>query len=659
MSSLSEHQLLCAVNEWQLYDINKDGRFDKGDIITLKDRNWQGFDQDVNRDGKKDINDALYLYVKLSVLDINCNGIVDDGDVKPVARIAMPEAPEINEISSLVSECISKSAARLPADIESQVFRSVAGNKILSPDEKAYVYQLVGITSLAKRNLEVAKWGFGKASQIKSQSSLPYGNLAFCLAMERQDDEALLLLSYARKLFPRSATTATTIGWIFARHGQNEEARKYYEEAVLFSPRTGQYHYNFGVILLRLGKNTEAWKEFRKASELNPGDNNKFLFSYLTKPADVPPENKPLTESEIKEENSRRISEAKKAGWTNDELPAAWESQSCCEQAITIVEILEQKYQKKIEEMAQVIANNAAMEIEGVIKPYMPEWKDFCKDWKRYIEGLPVVYEETHTLSINAGLSAGDEEAELRHKLGVEILGHSSEFMNCAVRMAEAEYKTELEKWDGMEDMMPAKELEEIKKKAYKEALKNAVEQCYKTPVNIAYGHLMAKSVSYTLPYPEVKTIGPDAFYGLMMVMPLACLEKPGNCNENTSCYTGRERSPAENTDNEFSIDLWIISIEYNSNSGEWEFNVDLGITLGATWNPSTGFGLQMGLDVSVGFFAGFEGGIYFKYDEGEWTYEEEAGFYAKIGPFSYAAKESDTTPITGFQAVPEEPSSL
>jgi hypothetical protein len=42
-----------------------------------------------------------------------------------------------------------------------------------------------------------------------------------------------------------------------------------------------------------------------------------------------------------------------------------------------------------------------------------------------------------------------------------------------------------------------------------------------------------------------------------------------------------------------------------------------------------------------------------------EWTYEEEAGFYAKIGPFSYAAKESDTTPITGFQAVPEEPSSL
>ncbi|NSW95397.1 MAG: tetratricopeptide repeat protein, partial [Bacteroidales bacterium] len=488
---------------------------------------------------------------------------------------------------------------------------------------------------------------------LKTGSSLPLGNVAFCLAIEGKYNDALKLLSYARKLFPRSAATSTTIGWIFARHGQNEEARKYFEEAVLYSPKTGQYHFNLGIILLRLGKNREAWEEFKKASDLNPGDSKKFLFEHLTRPSDVPPEIKPLTQSELKAENEKLINEAKKAGWTGDQLPTPWDKQSCCEQAITIKDLLEQKYQKQIDEMAQVYSNELAREIEDVIKPFMPEWKDFCKDWKRYNEGAPFVYEEVLALTVNRSIAAGDERSALMRKMGAELLSHSSEFMLCAIKEAEAEYRTELEKWEDMEDLMPAKTLSELKAGAYKEALKNAIDQCYKTPVNIAYGYMTVNSSPYlNFPSPEIKTITLDEFLGLFMSMPLACTKIPGYCNEKTTCYTPTAKSPEVPTGNVYSVDLWIISFEYNIDTGEWEFNVDLGITLGATWNPSTGFGFQAGFDVSIGFLAGIEAGFYFKYDEGDWTYEENLGLYTKLGPFTYTQQASGD--IFNFQIVPE-----
>ena len=657
---LSANLISAAADDWKLYDINKDGRFDKADIDASREKATQGFDNDINRDGKKDFIDVLYLYVKLSVLDRSCNGVVDDEDFRPAGRMNFPAAPDINTISALVDGIVSKSAASLPAGFEAQVFKSLTSDKALSSDEKAYVYQLVGITSLAKRNLNAAKWGFGKAHQIKDQSSLPSGNLAFCLAMEGRYNEALLLLSYARKIFPRSASTATTTGWIFARHGQNEEARKYYEEAVLFSPNTGQYHFNLGVILLRLGKNREAWEEFRKASELNPGDNKKFLFSYLTRPADLPPENKPATTEEIRDAVNQQINEGKKAGWTEDQLPVPWDQQSCCDQSMTIAETIEQKYEKQIEEMARSYSNDVAKKIEEVIKPYMPEWKDACRDWAKYTEGLPVVHDKSRELYIEAKTAASNERAALNRRMGAEILGYSSFFMSCALKEAENEYKTELEKWEGMEDVIPAKTLSDLKSEAYREALKNAMEQCYLKPMKLGNGHLTAPAWPYfNLPDPEITTIAPGHFYQLSLYIPAACLTIKGYCKDEAKCFTGSENTPEVSTNEVYSIDLWIISIEYDPESGEWEFNVDLGITLGATWTPTTGFGFQVGMDVSVGFIAGFEAGAYFKYDEGEWTYEETSGFYTEIGPFGYKQETSSSLPITAFQAVPEEPGSL
>lgn len=652
-SNSLEYQAIKA--EWQLYDINSDGRFDVSDIEELRENGWQGFEHDINKDGKKDLKDPLYLHVKLSVLDRNCDGIVNNEDFKSVARISFPTAVDVSEIITLVNSYLSGSAARLPSDIETRLLRSVPADKVLSPDEKAYLYQLFGISSLAQRNLDGAKWGFGKAFQIKGESSLPPGNLAFCLAMEGRYSDALLLLAHAIKIFPRSAATSTTIGWIFARHGQNDEARKYYTDAVKYSPQTGQYHFNLGVILLRLGNARVAWEEFDKASRLDPGDSKKFLFSYLTRPADIPPENRPLSIKELKEENSRLINEAKKSGWSEDELPVPWDQQSCCDQAMTTKEILELKYQKQIEEMAQVFSNNLAKEIETVIKPFMPEWKNFCKDWKRYIEGLPFVYENATVLTLNTSIAAGDERTALMRKMGMELLSHSSDFMSCAIKKAEADYKKELEKWEDMEDMIPAKTLAEIKSEAYKEVLKEAIGQCYKTPVNIAYGYMTAKSQPFfNLPAPEVETISMDQFFGLFMVMPLSCTKIEGYCDEKATCYTGKEKQPQTTAPGDvFSIDLWIVSFEYDANSGEWEFNVDLGITLGATWTPATGFGFQAGVDVSLGFIAGVEAGFYFKYDEGEFRYVEEAGLYTQIGPFSYTRQESGK--ILNFQTVPEE----
>lgn len=71
------------VSEWKRYDINLDERFDLNDIELLIEGGWQDFDYDLNADGVKDFDDALALFLKLSVMDRSCDGEVNDEDFGP------------------------------------------------------------------------------------------------------------------------------------------------------------------------------------------------------------------------------------------------------------------------------------------------------------------------------------------------------------------------------------------------------------------------------------------------------------------------------------------------------------------------------------------------------------------------------------------------
>jgi tetratricopeptide (TPR) repeat protein len=616
---------------WRIYDFNGDGKFDREDINEIIDRGGLNIDFDLNHDGKKDMDDALALYLKLSVLDRTCNGIVDDKDYEQVYPVSLPEAPDIKTVRKLVSDNVSHARINLPFDIEDQAFRSVNPGMVLSLAEKAYVYQIAGLSGLAQRNLDAAIWGFGRSFQTDERSSGAVGSLGFCLSADDNDNDALLLLAYARHLFSESAATATSIGWIFARHDQNDEALEYFREAVFYTPEIAQYHMNLGILLMRMGKESEAFEEFSTAVELDPSDAGKFLFWHSAKPPDEPPGEKSFDPEEFKKERDAEINDMQELGYEEEELPVPWDQMSPCDQALALPEILDRKYGRQMDEIAQAYANDAAKKIESVIKGYWPEWKNFTEDWNRYVEGVDVVFNSSQMIMKSAETRAGNERASLTRQMGSELLGYSSFFMESAIKQASAEANEGVKRFSSLP--LSAQAMTDLRAQTYKDALENAIRDCYQTPVNQALRWITAKSSPYGLPKADIETLGTQDFFMLFMVIPQRCFEIKGYCPDGEGTDTGKPDLPFDNT---IGIDLFIVSIEWNPDTDEFELNVGQGIMVGMTWNPETGFGFQLGLGVhgSVGA-AGGEMAVYGKIDEGKLTIESNIEGSIGWGPLS------------------------
>ena len=624
--NITEEDVVTAVpstyESWRLYDINTDDRFDQADIDEIVDRGAQNLMFDLNKDGKKDMDDALALFLKLSVMDRSCDGKVDDADFEPVEPVSLPDVPDIQTVRRLVIEEVSRARIHLPFDIEDQAFRTIPSGEILTLAERAYVYQIAGLSGLAQQNLDASTWGFGRSFQTDERSAHALGSLAFCMSVNGRDAEALLMLVYARNLFRESAPTATSMGWVFARHGQNEEALEYFREAVFYTPEIAQYHMNLGIMLMRMGKNREAFEEFREAVERDPGDAKKFLFFYTTKPPDEPPAKKPFDPEEFTKERDMEISQMEELGYSGDELPLPWGQMSPCDQARTIPEILDRKFARQMDEIAQAYANDAAKRIDNIIRGYLPKWVSFSEDWNRYIEGLPIVYGQSAIIIKAAEKRAGNENASLIREMGAELLGYSSFFMESALKQASADANEAVKRFSDLP--ITAQSLAELKAKSYEDALEDAIRNCYKAPVDQAFRWMSATSSPYVLPNPTIEALEVQEFGLLFLVIPSGCFTIEGYCPDGEGTDTRKPEMPYDPT---ISVDLWIISFEWNPSTDEFEINVGQGIMVGMTWKPETGFGVQIGLGVhgSIGA-AGGEMAIYARLDEGKFTLETELG---------------------------------
>jgi hypothetical protein len=188
----------------------------------------------------------------------------------------------------------------------------------------------------------------------------------------------------------------------------------------------------------------------------------------------------------------------------------------------------------------------------------------------------------------------------------------------------------------------------ELRAKAYHEELEEALRDCYKAQINQAYRWLTDKSRPYGLPYPKVETIKTEDFLTLWLVIPQRCFDIKGYCPDGKSGDAGDISLP---TDFSIGIDLFFISFEWNMETDEMELNIGQGIILGATWNPETGFGFQIGagIDGSLGP-VGATAVTYLKIDEGVWTVEGKVGGSIGGGPFSVGQD------MILFQAVVQEP---
>jgi tetratricopeptide (TPR) repeat protein len=620
-----------TVNEWRQYDINGDGKFDRDDIDALIDRGWQNIDFDLNEDGKNDADDALALFLKLSVMDRSCNGVVDDEDYKPIDPVTLPDVPDIQTVRLMVSECVFHAKAGLPTDIEEQAFSSVPPGKLLTLAERAYVYQMAGMSGLAQQNLDAAKWGYGRSFQTNEKSAGAIGSLAFCMAAEENDNDALLMLAYARDLFRESAPTANSLGWIFARHGQNEQALEYFREAVFYTPEIAQYHMNLGILLMRLGYKREAWKEFKMATELDPEDARKALFFYITKPPDEPPKKKPVDPDEFKKEIEEQTSELEEQGYTQDMFPTPWNDLSPCEQASVIPEILERRYADQMQKIAQAYSDDVATKIDNLIKGYWPQWKNINEDWARYIEGVKVISREGTRLELNAEIAAGNRRAGLTRQMGSELLGYSSFFMDCALKQASADATQGFNSMYSMTKDLPVTQesLNKVRAEMYQTSLEEAIRDCYEAQVNQAFQWLADESRPYGLPEPSVETLNEQDFMLLFLVIPQRCFDIKGYCPDGKGNDLMKPEMPVDHT---VSLDLLIVSFEWNTDTGEVEFNVGQGIIVGVTWKPETGFGFQIGAGID---FMGMEEAIYARFDDGKITIQTEEGFSFGFGPLS------------------------
>jgi tetratricopeptide (TPR) repeat protein len=642
-------------NEWRIYDVNGDGKFDVSDISEFSGNGGIDFINDLNRDGNKDLTDAFALYVKLSVLDRNCDEAVDDDDFTPVEPVELPE-PDAAAVWPLVSRIVAEALKKLPPDIENQVFMSLPELGTMTFIEKANVYQETGMSALLQLNLEGAQWAYGRAYQTNNRSASALGSLAFTIAVDKRHEEALTLLAYARDLFRESGATSTTIGWIFARHGQNREALIYYEEAVEFAPKIAKYHMNLGIAYMRVGNTDKAGEEFRIAAELDPGDFHAMLFGYVI-PGETPPQITPIDLQKLKNEDNIHIQDLRDLGAADDELPTPWDACTPCEKARKIPELLAERDSRIFNQFAQSYADELGELAKSVIEGLAPKLKSAAEDlnsWWAIFKWSQTTYTP---LVHNAEIALGNKWTSMTRQRGREIIGYSSFFRECVLEQAKIDGQTRSDyEEDKLKDIpRTAGGILQERAENYQIALEEAFSECYKDPMLTAAALLTEKNSPYGLPEPQVEVI-PWIYFPLLL--PDLCLTIDGYCDGEPDLPEYSE-SMFNNT---LSLNLLIVSFEYNYDTEAWELRVapETGIILGATWSPESGYGYQAGVDLGLDLkVVGFDLQCYFEVDKTGMHIKGETGAFVNLGILEAGIERSISQTLIPFQAVPGEATPL
>lgn len=256
----------------------------------------------------------------------------------------------------------------------------------------------------------------------------------------------------------------------------------------------------------------------------------------------------------------------------------------------------------------------------------MPVWSNCVEDYKRWLDGVPVVNKQSRAITEVFAKMAANDILSLSRAMGSELFGYSSFFYANALKQASADANEELKRLSELP--ITAQSLTEHKARAHKEALENAMEYCYKPLIEQAYRLMTAKECgTFSLPKPTVEVITVQEFNQMFFVILERGVVIQGYCPDGKG---GDFKQPDFKFDPTISLDLYIISFEWNPITNEFELNLGQGIMVGMTWKPETGFGVQVGLGVhgKVGGVIGGEAAVWCRLDEGVLTVESELGGY-------------------------------
>ena len=392
-------------------------------------------------------------------------------------------------------------------------------------------------------------------------------------------------------------------------------------------------------------------------SELDPGDFHAILFGYVVPEVVPPPPKPPVDLKKIKEEDELQIRDFRDGGATDDELPTPWNECSPCEQAQKIPEILERKYGDKIQQIAQSYADELAEKMNSVALGYAPLWKNSHEDYLRWDAGIKWFTTTGKLLKYDAENALGTVTASLLRQMGREILSYSSFYMDCALKQAEAIANQGFnELYSRTKDLpVTAGSYADVKADIYQGAYEEAIKQCYLSPMQAGASYLSTKSEPAGLPKSNVEVYN---FQYWILAWPSACVSIQGYCEEDFEPNT-----PSTPFDNTFSINLLIVSFEYNYDTEAWELRVapETGIILGAHLESRvrvrvTQAGVDLGLDLKV---IGFDLQCYFEVDKTGMHIKGETGAFVNLGILEAGLERSISQTLIPFQAVPGEATPL
>jgi len=141
--------------------------------------------------------------------------------------------------------------------------------------------QLQSDNALAHNNLgnaykrigkfEEAKRSYQQAIKIDPKHAGPYFNLSIIYTeVERNNEEAIVLLNKAIELSPHFSKPYNKLGLIYLERGENKKAIKLLTKALKLNPDDPEIYHHFGYLYIQLGDQRKAVAMYKKAIEVNP-----------------------------------------------------------------------------------------------------------------------------------------------------------------------------------------------------------------------------------------------------------------------------------------------------------------------------------------------------------------------------------------------------
>jgi len=158
-------------------------------------------------------------------------------------------------------------AGKLPAS-RAQLSKLIESN----PSNSDYPYMLARLEERI-RDYKQASQTFMRVIARDPRYVYAYVDLAFCLQMMGQDDEARKMIEIGtavNRTVPRPiADLPILLGQAIAKDGDQAAAEEHFREAVRLDDHSARAHYELGMNLERLKRDEEAEKELRRAIELD------------------------------------------------------------------------------------------------------------------------------------------------------------------------------------------------------------------------------------------------------------------------------------------------------------------------------------------------------------------------------------------------------